>query len=225
MAFSLENLTLGRGQFNNFSTKIGSFQHMYVSSDPLLTMLVPSYFPPYLGTSKSNNESVINQNDMLLIGSTSDNLASVYFIKSLNPITFSSSSINSFYVEYRNVSYAGPTSGTLDIAFSREGSTATFYVIKSTTLNTGSGGHYLVNISPPPICLPHPNYNLGDPQLSGSAIGICGTISGGINFFMNIVIRPNAAIQIFQMKLSDFAGGATIPLQNFSYSYLGIPLV
>lgn len=220
MTFNVEKLTLGRGQFNNSSSSNGPAQHIYISDEPLATMIAPGYFPPYLGTAFSENESPVKINDILLVGSSLEDASSVYFIKRLDPVVLDFSNLNSFYDEYPNTPYSGASTGTLDIAFSRVGDDVTFYVLKTAALSTGSGGHFTLNLIVPERYNPDPTYNQGEP-FQGSALLICATAVTAA-LIMNIIIK--STIEIRQLPAADFAGGVSLPLHNFSGSYRGFPL-
>jgi hypothetical protein len=220
MAFNPTNLTFGRGIFNNFSSENGPAQHIYSSNDSIALMTSNGYFPPYFGTSLSDNQSQVKENDILALASSSDSISLSYLISSINPIILNTSAES--YDEYFGVSYSGASSGTLDIAFSRTGNLVTFYVLSTASLSTGSGGHYLLNLSPPRRYLPAADYNLG--STPGNVLLPCPLVNGVSALFADIVIRSLGNIQIFQMPSSDFLGGATVTLHNFSGSYRGIDL-
>jgi len=222
MAFNAENLTIGRGNFNNFSTQNGAAQHLYTSLDHFDDMNSPSYFPPFLGQISLNDDNAsVQVGDTLLVTSTLEQFSISYVITNLNPLIVGDPG----YVVnlYENIPYSGAGIGFLTFSFSRIYGRVYFDVIATAGLLTSTSGMFTLNFTIPPIYRPSPDYTSG--LGAGVFLAPVPSEAGGTALNIDIVFGvgapTNSNIVIAQMAYAPFGPGANVVLHHFSTSYIG----
>lgn len=221
MSFSADNLTIGRGNFNNYASINSPAQHIYSSSDTLEMISQLGYFPPYLGTfSKSSDNTSIQVNDILTVISTSDNTTVDYLINSLSPLVLN---FEHSLDTYNNIPFIGASAGpgSLTFRFSRKNDRVYFDILETASLLASQrSGAYILNFNVPDHYRPNSLYNSG----LGAGLIILPCPAANDSGALNIDINIGGSIEIFKLPDALFDLNENVALHHFSASYFGKPI-